>query len=41
MWVHIGAQTHATVSIKISNALQRVYHEIDSETNFLSFEAAN
>ena len=41
MGVHIGAQIHATVPIKVSNALQRIYHEIDSEINFLSFEAAN
>jgi len=30
-----------TVPIKVSNALQRIYHEIDSEINFLSFEAAH
>lgn len=38
---HIGAQIHATVSIRIPNALQRIYHEIDSEIDFLRFEAAN
>jgi len=41
MGVHIGAQIHATFLIKVSNALQRIDHEIDSEINFLSFEAAN
>jgi len=41
MGVHIGAQIHATVPVKVSNALQRIYHEIDNEINFLSFEAAN
>jgi len=30
-----------TVPIKVSNALQRIYHEIDSQTIFLNFEAAN
>jgi len=41
MGVHIGEEIHATVPIKVSNALQRIYREIDSENNFLSFEAAN
>jgi len=41
MGVHIGAQTHAIILIKVSNALQRIYHEIDSEINILSFEAVN
>jgi len=39
--LHIGAQIHSTVPIKVSNALQCIYHEIDSEINFLCFEAAN
>jgi len=30
-----------TVLIKVSNALQRIYHEIDSQVIFLNFEAAN
>jgi len=41
MRVHIGAQIHATVPVKFSNTLQGIYLEIDSETNFLGFEAAN
>jgi len=39
--VHIGAQIQATVPIKVSNALQCIYHQIDSEINFVNFEAAN
>jgi len=34
-WINV------TVPIKVSNALQRIYREIDSEINFLSFEAAD
>jgi len=30
MGMHIGAQIHATLPIEVSNALQRIYHEIDS-----------
>jgi len=30
-----------TVPIKVSDALQRIYHDIDSQIIFLSFEAAN
>jgi len=30
-----------TVPIKVSNALQCIYHEIDSQNNFLIFKAAN
>jgi len=41
MGMHIGTQIHATVPIEVSNALQRIYHEIDSEIDFLRFEAAN
>jgi len=41
MGVHIGARIHATVPIKVENALQHIYHKIDSEINFLSFEATN
>jgi len=28
-----------TVPIKVSNALQRIYHEIDGQLIFLNFEA--
>jgi len=28
-----------TVPIKVSNALQRIYHEIDSQLTFLNFKA--
>jgi len=41
MGVHIGAKKHATVPTKVSYTLQGIYHEIDREINFLSFEAAN
>jgi len=30
-----------TVPIKVSNDLQRIYHEIDSQLVFLSFKAAH
>jgi len=29
--VHIAAEIHVTVPIKVSYAQQRIYHEIDSE----------
>jgi len=35
MGVHIGTQIHATVPIKVLNALQCINHDIDSEINFL------
>jgi len=41
MVVHMGAQMHGTIPIKVFNALQCIYHEIDSEINFLGCEAAN
>jgi len=41
MGVHIGAKIHATVPVKVSNALQCLYCEIDNKINFLSFDAAN
>jgi len=41
MGVHIGAQRHANYSDQGFKYLQRIYHEIDSQLIFLSFEAAN
>ena len=38
--MHTGPQIHATVPLKVSNALQRIY-EIDSEIKFISFKAAH
>jgi len=38
--MHTGPQIRATVPLKVSNALQRIY-EIDSEIKFVSFKAAH